>query len=101
MELRPGLALDSAVDQVSVIVTRAPGGDVDLRCGGHPLVAKGAGGTATEGDPSHAQGTLLGKRYVDAAGTLEVLCTKPGPSSLSLGDEPLTVASAKALPSSD
>jgi hypothetical protein len=44
---------------------------------------------------------LIGKRYVDGSGTLEVLCTKPGASSLSVGDEPLTVASAKALPSSD
>jgi len=101
MELRPGLALDSVVDQVSVIVTKAPGGDVDLRCGGHPVVVKGDVGTAAQCDPAHAQGSLIGKRYVDGSGTLEVLCTKPGASSLSVGDEPLTVASAKALPSSD
>lgn len=101
MELRPGLALDSAVDQVSVIVTKAPAGDVDLRCGGKPLVPKGTGGASGEADAAHAMGTLIGKRYVDETGALEVLCTKPGGSSLSLGDAPLSVASAKALPSSD
>jgi hypothetical protein len=51
--------------------------------------------------PDHADGTLLGKRYVDADQILEVLCTKPGDGSLSVGDEPLQVKEAKPLPASD
>jgi hypothetical protein len=52
-------------------------------------------------DPAHASGTLLGKRYADPASGLEVLCTKAGEGSLSIGDEPLAVKDAKPLPSSD
>jgi hypothetical protein len=43
----------------------------------------------------------LGKRYVDEAGTIEVLCTKPGDGALALDGQPLEVKSAKPLPSSD
>jgi hypothetical protein len=38
---------------------------------------------------------------VDAEQTLEVLCTKPGDGSLSIGDTPLQVKEAKPLPASD
>ena len=34
--------------------------------------------------PAHAQGSLIGKRYVDAAEALELLCTKGGEGSLSV-----------------
>jgi hypothetical protein len=53
------------------------------------------------GEPGFDKGTALGKRYTDDDGTLEVLCTKAGPSSLSLGDAPLDIKEAKPLPSSD
>ena len=46
-------------------------------------------------------GLLIGKRYVDASGDLEVLCTKAGASSLSVGDQVLDTKDAKPLPSSD
>ena len=46
-------------------------------------------------------GTALGKRYVDASESLEVLCTKAGEGSLSLGDEPMVLKEAKPLPASD
>jgi hypothetical protein len=46
-------------------------------------------------------GTLLGKRYADEAIGLEVLCTKAGQGSLSVGDTALAVKEAKPLPSSD
>ena len=36
-------------------------------------------------DPARADGTLLGKRYVHDAAGLEVLCTKAGDGSLSVG----------------
>lgn len=46
-------------------------------------------------------GSMLGKRYADEAVGLEVLCTKGGEGSLSIGDTPLAVKGAKPLPSSD
>ena len=101
MELKAGVRLRSAVDEVEVIVVKGQG-DIDLRCGGHPVVPAGdqaPGGASAEA--GFDKGTLLGKRYVDESGDLEVLCTKAGPSSLSVGDEPLEIKEAKPLPSSD
>ena len=43
----------------------------------------------------------MGKRYADEESGIEVLCTKPGEGSLSLGDVALLQKDAKALPSSD
>lgn len=56
------------------------------------------GGTV---DSAHAEGTLLGKRYVNEAGDLELLCIKPGDGSLAVDDAALVLKEAKALPSSD
>ena len=52
-------------------------------------------------DAAHGGGTLLGKRYNDDASGIELLCTKAGEGSLSLGSTPITVKDAKPLPSSD
>jgi hypothetical protein len=102
LELRPGSRLRSAVDATEVVVVKPPAGPVDLRCGGHSMVPLGSdGGTEATPSPDHAGGTLLGKRYVDPDQTLEVLCTKPGDGSLSVGDEPLQIKEAKPLPASD
>lgn len=102
MELRPGLKLKSAVCSTEVIVVAAPGDDVDLTCGGVAMVAPGT--EAPEGAAAAAgltEGTQLGKRYCDEAGTLEVLCTKPGDGSLGLGQTALALKDAKPLPASD
>jgi len=102
LELRPGSRLRSVADATEVVVVRPPAQSVDLRCGGHPMVPLDSDGPADVPlSPDHAGGTLLGKRYVDAEQTLEVLCTKPGDGSLSVGDEPLLVREAKPLPASD
>jgi hypothetical protein len=102
MQLRPGAKLRSAVDATEVVVVKAPPGDVDLRCGGQPMVPAGgevpAGGTV---DAAHSSGTKLGKRYADEGVGIEVLCTKGGEASLALGDAPLLLKDAKPLPSSD
>jgi hypothetical protein len=102
LELRAGSRLRSAVDATEVVVVRPPAEPTDLRCGGHPMVPlesdPSAGATQS---PDHAGGTLLGKRYVDGEQTFEVLCTKPGDGSLSVGDEPLQIKEAKPLPASD
>ena len=47
-----------------------------------------------------ADGNLMGKRYVDENGA-EVLVTKAGKGTLSVGSTPLTIKEAKPLPASD
>lgn len=102
MKLKPGQALASAVDTTQIVVVRAPADDeVELTCGGAPMVAKGTEPTGAEIAPAHRAGSILGKRYVDAAGTLELLCTKGGDGSLAASGTPLTLATAKPLPASD
>jgi hypothetical protein len=102
VQLKPGTRLKSTTSTTEVIVVKSPSSDVDLRCGGQPMVAYADAVVAgAQPDPAHAAGTSLGKRYADAESGLEVLCTKAGESSLSLGDEPLLVKDAKPLPSSD
>jgi hypothetical protein len=98
-----GQRLSSVTDTTTVIVVRAPGEDVDIRCGGAAMVDTHDGSAAEQvpPDPEFASGTLLGKRYENAAATIELLCTKGGPSSLAVNGEPLVVKSAKPLPASD
>jgi hypothetical protein len=100
VQLKMGQALTSAVDDTAVIVTKAPAGDVLLTCGGVEMVPKGVQGGG-EPDPSQLGGSLLGKRYVDAGGVLEVLCTKGGRGTLALDGVALEVQEAKSLPASD
>lgn len=101
--LKVGTRLKSAVCATEVMVVAAPGDqDIDIRCGGVAMLPPGeaATGGATL-DASASQGTALGKRYVTAAGDLELLCVKPGKGSLTAGGEPLVLKEAKQLPSSD
>jgi hypothetical protein len=101
MQLKPGLRLQSIACDTQVIVVRG-NGDVDVRCGGAPMVTADAEGVERQPlDQAFASGTLMGKRYADADATIELLCTKPGEGSLSIGDEPVPTKDAKPLPSSD
>ncbi len=102
MEMKAGARLRSVVCETEVVVVRAPTDEVDLWCGGRPMVAIDdavePGGTPEAGQDT---GTLLGKRYGDEASGLEVLCTKAGAGSLSLAGVALPVKGAKPLPASD
>ncbi len=101
-KLRPGLRLKSAVCTTEVMVVAAPEAEIEITCGGAPLVALGeATQSSVKIAESAAGGTLLGKRYVDTAGGLEILCTKPGKGSLAAGGALLVLKGAKPLPSSD
>lgn len=102
MKLRPGQKLHSAVCDAQVVVVKAPPGDVDLGCGGAPLLDddKRADGAPVL-DPSLGEGPLLGKRYADDDLGLELLCTRAGTGALTVGGRPLLVKGAKPLPSSD
>ena len=101
-QMKAGIRLRSAVCSTELMVIAAPEGDVDLRCGGAPMLdlkaEAPAGGSVS---PHAAEGTLLGKRYVSESGDLEFLCTKPGEGSLAVGETLLRTKDAKALPSSD
>ncbi|WP_019873068.1 hypothetical protein [Sporichthya polymorpha] len=102
MELKIGQRLRSQVDETEVVVVRAPAGSIELTCGGHPMIDQAAapadGLNLVEGE---ASGVHLGKRYADAAQTVELLVTKAGRGSLSLNGEVLEPKVAKPLPASD
>ena len=74
---------------------------VELACGGAAMLAIDAEPGGGEPSPDFKEGTQLGKRYVNEAGSLEVLCTKPGEGSLGLAEVLLTIKESKPLPSSD
>jgi hypothetical protein len=100
--LKSGLRLKSAVCDTELMVIRAPAGvDAELCCGGAPMLTGGETTSGAQLDPALGAGTLIGKRYVDAQETVELLCTKGGKGSLVLNSVPLAVKIAKALPSSD
>ena len=100
--LKLGSRHKSAVCETQVMVIRATPEPVDLRCGGVPMIeANEAVPAGVALDDLFASGALIGKRYIDGADTIELLCTKGGKGSLSIGDVALDVKQAKALPSSD
>ena len=98
--LKPGSRFTSSVCTTQVIVVKGAG-EVDLRCGGAPMLAPGAAGDSGLPVEGASGGTLMGKRYVDPDETVEVLCTKPGDGSLGIGDALLDLKEAKPLPASD
>jgi len=96
--MKAGTKLKSRVCDTEVMVIR--GGDAVVECGGAPM-AEERPAERSALNPGFAQGTQIGKRYVDAAGTLELLCVKAGKGSLSLAGVPLQLKDAKPLPASD
>ena len=100
LSLRPGDQLASTVCTTRVIVIRVPADRQPLiECGGSPMVAGAPGGKPSPGGPDAA--TQIGKRYVDAADSVELLCTSSGTGTLTCDGEPMTIKSAKPLPASD
>lgn len=105
-KFRAGQQLVSAVDSTAVIVIRAPEAEGTLTCGGVAMAAPDQAGPvqpvpAAEPDPALMGGTQIGKRYVDEADTIQVLCTKAGNGTLALNGRPLVLQAAKPLPASD
>lgn len=103
MILKAGSRCYSQTCATQVIVVRAPAVEVDLTCGGQPMLDIDPARQGSSPEPAEGlrSGSLLGKRYRDAAGTLEVLVVKPGDGTLAADGSPLEVQQAKALPSSD
>jgi hypothetical protein len=96
--MKPGTKLKSSVCDTEVMVIR--GSDIVVECGGSAM-AEERPASMTAVNTNFAEGTQIGKRYVDSAGTIELLCVKPGKGSLSIGGVALQTKDAKALPSSD
>ena len=98
--MKPGTKLGSATCDTEVMVIRNTAGDVSIECGG---AAMSAAPTETNNEPSadFSKGSLMGKRYVDEANTIELLCVKAGKGSLSANGIALQTKDAKPLPSSD
>ena len=93
----------SQVDATELMVVRTVPGEIDLRCGGAPLIDASE---APADNPEltavpDAPGPRLGKRYTDPAGTLELLVIKAGAGVLAVGGDALVIRSAKPLPASD
>ncbi|WP_329556852.1 hypothetical protein [Streptomyces sp. NBC_00696] len=98
--LRPGDQLASTVCGTRVVVIRAPAAaQLQLACGGSPLVPAAEAPPAKSGPAGTT--TLIGKRYVDTTGTLELLCTASGAGELTCDGAPMTLKAAKPLPASD
>ncbi|MCB1691657.1 MAG: hypothetical protein KDI19_02770 [Pseudomonadales bacterium] len=95
--MKPGTRLKSAVCDAEVMVIKATAGD-DLTCGG---VAMSESPEKGEANPEHMHGCVIGKRYVDEAGTVEVLCVKSGEGSIYYNGNELMTKDTKKLPSSD
>jgi hypothetical protein len=96
--MKPGTKLKSTVCDTEVMVIR--GTNVAVDCGGAPMADE----RPTERkpvNPAFAEGTKIGKRYVDDAGTVELLCVKAGQGSLSIAGVALKLKDAKPLPASD
>ncbi|MGW1739230.1 hypothetical protein ACWCPQ_10510 [Nocardia sp. NPDC001965] len=100
--VKTGTRLRSQVCSTEVIIVRAADSLDDLRAGGVPMVPIDGGAANSGGSPQagFADGNLIGKRYVDDDGA-EVLVTKAGAGTLSVGTTPLAVKEAKPLPASD
>lgn len=99
--IKNGTRLQSQVCDTQVIVVRSADSLDDLRAGGVAMIPldqdKDSGATI---DAAFSEGNLMGKRYVDDSGA-EVLVTKAGAGTLSVGTTALSLKEAKPLPASD
>ena len=99
--IKNGTRLQSQVCDTQVIVVRSADSLDDLRAGGVPMVPLDAEKSSELSiDPAFSDGNAMGKRYVDENGA-EVLVTKAGAGTLSVGTTALNLKEAKPLPASD
>ncbi|MET9491251.1 AMP-binding protein [Nocardia sp. NPDC006630] len=99
--LTPGARVFSAVDSTELIVVRAPAGPVELTIGGAPAVLAATEKNASALTAAVDGGSAIGKRYTNSAGTVELLCTRPGSGLPAIAGEDLVLKQAKPLPASD
>jgi hypothetical protein len=100
MPLKTGARLKSAVCDGEVMVVKAPGGEIELTCGGVPM-ADTAPASRQPVDPDHAVGIRIGKRYISEDGELEILCVKAGEGALAANGQLLLQKDTRQLPKTD
>lgn len=100
MQIKAGTKLFSAVCDTQIMVLRVPKDDLDVTCGGLPMQTEEAAEKSLISDNA-GEGSLVGKRYVDKAETMEFLCTRGGEGNISVNGVALEIKQAKRLPSSD
>ena len=93
--IKNGTRLRSQVCDAQVIVVRSADSLDDLRCGGQPMLAFDAENSA------HATLHICLIITSFTSGGAEVLVTKAGAGTLSIGSTALTLKEAKPLPASD
>ena len=99
-EVKPGVRLKSQVCNGEAMVVK--GAEVELTCGGVPMIGvdeEADGGL--QANPEHMFDCLIGKRYVNAEETIELLCVKAGEGSFGVDGQMLMGKETKRLPSSD
>ena len=98
--LTPGTRLKSTVCTTEIMIITAPAEGIEIDCGGEPMNPDGEdNGGAVHQD--HSAGSILGKRYTNEDGSLEVLCVKGGEGSLSAAGAAMKVKDATKLPKTD
>ncbi len=100
--IKAGTRLWSTVCSTVMITVKAPVEPIDVTIGGAPAAAEEMG--AASGNDvvdGHGGGSLIGKRYVNTAGTLELLCISAGEGLPAVDGEVLHTKGATALPASD
>jgi len=100
-ELKTGARLKSAVCDGEIMVVMASDTNVEVTCGGVAMVAAGTDVERGAIDAEHAVGIVIGKRYIDAAESLEVLCVKAGEGGLAVNGDLLLLKDTKKLPKTD
>ena len=98
--LTPGTRLKSTVCTTEIMVITAPAEDVEITCGGEPM-SQGEDGNGGSVREDRADGSVIGKRYTNEEGSLEVLCVKAGEGSLWAGAAAMKVKDATKLPKTD
>lgn len=99
--LKPGSRVFSNTCDAEFIAIKAPDAELDLTIGGHPPATVAEDRVRQPVHDGCGGGSKLGKRFVDADGSVELLCIKAGEGVPALGGETLLVKDSKTLPASD
>jgi hypothetical protein len=96
--VKPGTKLKSQVCDTEIMLILC--GNGEIACGGAPMLETRPAIPGTI-NPDFSSSSQMGKRYVNASGSFELLCVRPGKGSLSIDGIALTTKDAKPLPASD
>jgi len=99
--LKTGARLKSTVCDGEVMVVAAPDDDIEITCGGSAMTDPASAEKSGDVHADHAVGIAIGKRYVNEAGDLELLCVKAGAGGLAVGGDLLLQKDTKKLPKTD